>query len=144
MIASATGEVRSSIFYATVLIILVFMPLLALSGVEGRLFTPIAIATIVSMAASFVVSLTLIPVLCFYLLKPKPQQEHRDVLPVRWLKDAFRATFLRFSLSQPFLLLALTGGLLALSYAAMTKMGGAFLPAFQSAFPSATLEDRTE
>ena len=53
VIAKASAEVRSSILYATVLIILVFLPLMALSGVEGRLFTPIAVATIVSMAASF-------------------------------------------------------------------------------------------
>lgn len=131
VIAAASGEVRSSIFYATILIILVFIPLLALSGVEGRLFTPIAIATIVSMAASFVVSLTVIPVLCYYLLNPKSDQTHQDVFLVRWLKEAFRVTWLRFSLSQPLLLLVVTGGLLALSYVAFTKMGGAFLPAFR-------------
>ena len=69
VIASASGEVRNSILYATVLIILVFLPLLGLEGIEGRLFTPIAIATITSMAASFIVSLTVIPVLCSLLLK---------------------------------------------------------------------------
>lgn len=66
VIAEASREVRSSIFYATILIVLVFVPLLGLSGVEGKLFTPIAIATIVSMLASFMVSLTLIPVLCSF------------------------------------------------------------------------------
>jgi Cu/Ag efflux pump CusA len=78
VIALASGEVRSSILYATILIILVFLPLLALSGVEGKLFTPIAIATIVSMAASFVVSLTVIPVLSSFLINPKPGKVHKD------------------------------------------------------------------
>ncbi len=131
VIARATGEVRSSIFYATVLIILVFIPLLALSGVEGRLFTPIAIATIVSMAASFVVSLTVIPVLSSYLLNPKPGKEHRDGVVVRELKAFFKATWLNFSLSQPFVVFAVTGLLIAIAYHAMTTMGGAFLPSFR-------------
>lgn len=131
VIALASSEVRSSILYATILIILVFMPLLALSGVEGRLFTPIAIATIVSMAASFVVSLTVIPVLSSYLLNPKPGKEHKEGFVVRGLKAIFGATWLRLSLAQPFLVFALTGFLLFFSYNAFTKMGGAFLPSFR-------------
>ena len=95
MIAKASGEVRSSIFYATVLIILVFLPLLGLTGVEGRLFAPIAIATITSMAASFVVSLTAIPVLCSLLLKPKEGKAHRDGPVTRLMKGTVKRTLLR-------------------------------------------------
>lgn len=142
VIALASGEVRSSIFYATVLIILVFLPLMALSGVEGRLFTPIAIATIVSMAASFVVSLTVIPVLCFYLLRPKPGKEHGDFLLVRGLKKVFAATWLRLSLSQPLIVFALTGVLLWGSYEAYTKMGSNFLPPFRE--PTALVATTTD
>src|SRR5215207_4691802 len=107
VIAKASGEVRNSILYATVLIILVFLPLLGLSGVEGKLFAPIAIATIISMIASFVVSLTVIPVLCSFLLNPKHGGEHRDGLLVRGMKWLLEHTLLRFGLSQPYLLLAL-------------------------------------
>jgi CzcA family heavy metal efflux pump len=131
VIARASAEVRSSIFYATLLIILVFIPLLALSGVAGRLFTPIAIATIVSMAASFVVSLTVIPVLSSFLLNPKAGREHRDGLIIRALKKLFTLSCLRPSLSQPLVLFAITAGLLFVSYVTFTKMGGAFLPAFR-------------
>ena len=122
---------RSSIFYATVLIILVFIPLLALSGVEGRLFAPIAIATIVSMAASFFVSLTVIPVLSSYLLNPKPGKEHKDNFAVRWLKGLFRYTWLKVSLSQPVLVMALCLGMVAFAAIVYLGMGGNFLPAFK-------------
>lgn len=131
VIARASAEVRSSILYATVLIILVFLPLLALSGVEGRLFSPIAVATIVSMIASFIVSLTVIPVLCSYLLNPKAGKVHRDGIVVRGLKWAFQKTWLNFSLSQPLLVLLVTGGLLVVAYGVLTQMGGNFLPAFR-------------
>lgn len=131
VIARASAEVRSSILYATVLVILVFIPLLALGGVEGRLFSPIAVATMVSMAASFVVSLTVIPVLSYYLLKPKPGKEHRDGFIVRGLKWVFEYTWLRFSLSQPFLVILATVALFYFAYLSFMQMGGNFLPAFR-------------
>ncbi len=131
VIALASAEVRSSILYATILIILVFLPLIALSGVEGRLFTPIAVATMISMAASFVVSLTVIPVLSSYLLNPKAGKEHGDVWIVKQLKKVFSATWLKFALGQPLLLLAITVGLLVFSGLIYTKMGGNFLPPFR-------------
>ena len=141
VIASASAEVRSSILYATVLIILVFLPLLALSGVEGRLFSPIAIATIISMIASFVVSLTVIPVLCSYLLNPKADKVHADGFVVRGLKWGFQKTWLNFSLSQPLLVLLITGVLLFLAYGVLISMGGNFLPAFRE--PTALIATTT-
>ncbi len=152
VIAQASAEVRSSILYATVLIILVFVPLLGLSGVEGRLFAPIAIATIVSMAASFVVSLTVIPVLSSFLLRPKAGKEHRDNVIVRGLKWLFEKTLLRFSLSQPFLLLAAVIVVIAISGWLFQQMGGNFLPAFRepsvaiatASAPGTSLKQTTE
>lgn len=131
VIARASAEVRASIFYATVLIVLVFLPLMALSGVEGRLFTPIAIATIVSMSASFVVSLTVIPVLSSLILNPRSGKEHADFILVRILKRLFRSIWLRLALDQPLLVLTITAGLLGFSYLTYTKMGRNFLPAFR-------------
>jgi len=141
VIARATAEVRSSILYATILIILVFLPLLALSGVEGRLFAPIAIATMVSMAASFLVSLTVIPVLCSLLLHPAAGKAHADGFVVKTLKRVYAATWLRFALSQPLLVLTITGLLLLLTYGAVTQMGGNFLPAFRE--PTALIATTT-
>ena len=129
VIASASAEVRNSILYATVLIILVFLPLLGLEGIEGRLFTPIAIATITSMAASFIVSLTVIPVLCSLFLKPKIGV-HSDGILVRCMKWAVRHTFLRAALGAPMFVLAFAGILLIGSFMLYPMMGKEFLPAF--------------
>ncbi|XOV69869.1 MAG: efflux RND transporter permease subunit [Verrucomicrobiota bacterium] len=131
VIASASAEVRNSIFYATVFIILVFLPLLGLSGVEGRLFAPIAMATMVSMAASFFISLTVIPVLCSLLLHPKENKTHQDGVVVRLLKGCLRTTWLRLALDRPFAVLSLASALLASALTLYPMMGKDFLPAFE-------------
>lgn len=137
IIATASGEVRNSIFYATVLIVLVFVPLLGLSGVEGRLFSPIAIATIISMIASFIVSLTAIPVLCSFLLgwrkkteKKETNEVHHDGAIVRFMKWSVKNTILRLSLDQPILVLVPVAILLVASLTLYPRMGKDFLPAF--------------
>ncbi|RYD38312.1 MAG: efflux RND transporter permease subunit [Verrucomicrobiaceae bacterium] len=131
VIAKASGEVRNSILYATVLIILVFLPLLGLNGVEGRLFAPIAIATIISMVASFVVSLTAIPVLCSLLLRPKEGHAHRDGPLTRAMKHLLERTLLRAALSQPLVVLAVAAVLLVAAFSLYPVMGKDFLPKFQ-------------
>ena len=131
VIAHASGEVRNSILYATLLIILVFLPLLGLGGVEGRLFSPIAIATIISMVASFVVSLTAIPVLCSLLLRPRKGNEHRDGRLVRGIKWLLEHTLLRFGLGQPYLLLGFAALSVVGAFSLYPQMGKDFLPAFR-------------
>lgn len=144
VIAKASSEVRSSILYATVLIILVFVPLLALSGVEGRLFTPIAIATIVSMAASFLVSLTVIPVLSSYLLNPKSdagKKKHSDGKLVQGLKWFLKNTWLRLALSHPLAAIAIAAILLVGAATLYPTMGNNFLPPFRE--PTAVIATTT-
>ena len=131
VIAHASGEVRNSILYATLLIILVFLPLLGLGGVEGRLFSPIAIATIISMLASFVVSLTAIPVLCSLLLRPREGNEPRDGRLVRGINWLLEHTLLRFGLAQPYLLLGLAALSVVGAFSLYPQMGKDFLPAFR-------------
>jgi len=130
VIASASSEVRSSILYATLIIILVFVPLLGLAGLEGRLFRPIAIATIVSMVASFLVSLTVIPVLCSFLLRPAAGREHRDGPLVRGLKWFTRVTFLRVAFAAPLAVIGVVVMLVAGAAMLYPGMGKEFLPAF--------------
>jgi CzcA family heavy metal efflux pump len=152
VIARASGEVRNSILYATVLIILVFLPLPGLSGIEGRLFSPIAIATIVSMVASFLVSLTVIPVLCSLLLRPGAGRVHGDGPVARGLQWLFERTVLWFGLSQPFLLLGLVALMAVAAFSLYPGMGKDFLPAFQeetalistTAAPGTSLDEMNE
>lgn len=131
VIAKASGEVRNSILYATILIILVFLPLLGLTGVEGKLFAPIAIATIISMIASFIVSLTAIPVLCSMLLKPKGGHGHEEGRLVRGMKWLLEHTLLRFALNQPLIVLAIALIMLVAAFSLYPKMNKDFLPKFQ-------------
>ncbi len=130
VIARATGEVRSGIVYATIIIILVFLPLFFLSGIEGRLFQPLGMAYVVSILASLLVSITLTPVLCYYLL-PKVKAlpaEHDSWLVVR-LKRA-NQSLLEWGFQQvrPVLIGATLAGLVAVGGALMLPR--AFLPAF--------------
>lgn len=131
VIGKASAEVRNSILYATVLIILVFLPLLGLTGVEGKLFAPIAIATIISMVASFIVSLTAIPVLCSLLLRPTGGDAHKDGRLVRGMKWLLEHTLLRFALWQPLLVLTVAIVLLIVTFSLYPQMNKDFLPKFQ-------------
>jgi CzcA family heavy metal efflux pump len=130
VIAAASSEVRSSILYATILIVLVFVPLLGLEGLEGRLFQPIAIATIVSMLASFIVSLTLIPVLCSFMLKPAEGEVHHDGPLVRALKNFTQKTFLKAAFNAPFAVIGIVLTLLIAAAMLYPSMGKEFLPTF--------------
>lgn len=129
VIASATLEVRSAIVYATVIIVLVFVPLFVLPGIEGRLFTPLGIAYIVSILASMIVSVTLTPVMAFYLL-PRMKQLHSGDSPlVIWLKR-WDARLLHWSFPHAKTLLAGAVALILLVAASVPFFPRAFLPPF--------------
>ncbi|WP_230532419.1 efflux RND transporter permease subunit [Microvirga roseola] len=129
VIAAASQEVRSGIVYATAIIILVFIPLFALSGIEGRLFAPLGIAYIVSILASLVTSITVTPVLSYYLLSGRAKTHDRDSFVVRHLKRG-NAALLRWAFGhRGFLFTTVTLGVGLAAYGA-TLLPRAFLPPF--------------
>lgn len=108
VVFQASCEIRNSIVYGTMIVALVFLPLFALSGLEGRLFVPLGLAYITSLIASLLVSLTVTPVLSYWLLgKAEPGREAKEGLLLRvlkWIADRVLRVSLR--LSWPILALA--------------------------------------
>jgi len=129
VVASASIEVRTGILYATAIIVLVFLPLFALSGIEGRLFAPLGIAFIVSILASLIVSMTVTPVLAYWLIpRMKHLAEHESPIVrvlKRWQKRGLAWCFERpaFVIGMP--VVAVLAALIAGS-----MLPRAFLPAF--------------
>ncbi len=129
VIGAATLEVRSAILYATVIIVLVFVPLFVLPGIEGRLFTPLGVAYIVSILASMIVSVTLTPVMAYYLL-PRMKQLHAGDSPlVTWLKRQ-DAKLLHWSFARARPLLAAALAVVAVVAASVPFFPRSFLPPF--------------
>ncbi len=130
VIFKASSEIRSSIVFATLIIILVFMPLLNLGGFEGRMFAPLAFAYIASVAASLLVALTVTPALCYYLLgRSRLLRETGDSALVRLLKRYYSKT-LEWTLQRPAPIVAVSVLLLAVSIMLFPLMGREFLPPF--------------
>lgn len=131
VIAKASSEVRNSILFATLLIVLVFIPLFGLGGIEGRLFAPIGVATIVAMLASFAVSLTVIPVLSSYLLPAMKNMDHvKDSWLVRKLKAFDERVVLKVTLRHPNWVMGVACVLVVASFTLYPIMGKEFLPEF--------------
>ena len=126
----ASSEIRNSIVFATLIVILVFLPLFFLSGVEGRLFTPLGIAYVVSILASLLVSLTLTPVLCYYLLgRSKLLERGEDGWLVRQLKHG-QTLLLDVTLEHPGKILLGAAFLVLFALSFIPLMGRTFLPGF--------------
>jgi CzcA family heavy metal efflux pump len=146
VVYEASSEVRNSIVYATVIVVLVFVPLFFMEGIEGRIFAPLGIAYITSITASLLVSLTVTPVLCSYLLRGKERGESKgtkgfwknflgaeahqeDTGIVRWLKQQDNK-LLHWSLQRPKAIITAAALLIVVSVGTVPFFGTEFLPAF--------------
>ncbi len=129
VIFEASTEVRNSIVIATLIICFVFLPLLNLTGIEGRLFTPLAISYLTALLSSLVVSLTVTPVLCYFLLGKMQLKEHKETTFVSFLKKIDRS-ILNIILDCPKAMISVVGLLLIFSLLLIPLMGKNFLPEF--------------
>lgn len=130
VILDASNEIRSSVVFATIIICMVFVPLLFLQGLEGRFFRPLGITYIVSILASLVVALTLTPAMCNLLLRGRlGNLAHADGFLVRWLKRRYGPS-LRWSIRNRGVVLGSAALVTALSLWLGSTFGTSFLPAF--------------
>ena len=129
VVQRASVEVRSGILYATLIVVLVFVPLFALPGIEGRLFSPLGVAYIVSILASMGVSMTVTPVLCLYLLPNMKRLDHGDSPVVAGLKR-LDAKLLGWSFRHAKLLLACAAVAVAAAATTVPYFARVFLPPF--------------
>jgi CzcA family heavy metal efflux pump len=130
VVYEASKEIRSAIVFGTIVVILVFLPLFALPGVPGRLFAPLGIAYIVSILASLLVSLTVTPVLSYYLLPQSKATHHRGDGPLLCVLKWIAGYLIRLSMAIPGWLLLATWLMVALAGWQLTRLGINFLPQF--------------
>lgn len=131
VIFEGSKEIRASIINATVIIIIAFLPLFFLSGVEGRMLQPLGIAFIISLFASLVVSITITPVLCSYLITNEKLLKKRegDNKFIAYLKGIYKST-LTFAFNNKKKILITVSVILLISLASTQYLGRNFLPTF--------------
>jgi CzcA family heavy metal efflux pump len=130
IVRDATLEIRTSIVFATIIIVLVFLPIFGLAGVEGRLLTPLAFAYIVSLLASLIVAIVVTPALSYaFLPHARSIERGHDGWLARTLKRRF-AKDLPHALNHPIVVMAVSAGMLGVAVVALARAGTAFLPEF--------------
>ncbi len=130
VIFQACSEVRQPVLIGTLLVVVVYLPLFYLTGLEGRLFTPIGVAYIVSVMASLLVSITVTPALCAYMLGHSTSAKHAgDAWLVRHLKRAAGA-IIRFSMAQAGPIIGTMVCLVLIAVLLLLTCGSQFLPSF--------------
>jgi cobalt-zinc-cadmium resistance protein CzcA len=153
IIFGAVMEVATPVIFGVGVIVLVFLPLMTLTGMEGKMFAPLAFTIAIALAFSLVLSLTLTPVLSSYLLKPKraDDDEEHDTWLVRTLKRPYLA-ILRRAVARPGATMAASLVALAASMSLLPLLGTSFIPEMKEGalvpginrVPNISLEESTE
>lgn len=148
VVFDASKEVRNSLVVSTAVVIAVFVPLFAMSGLEGRFFTPMGLAYIISLLASLLVSITLTPVLCYLLLpNSKATNNVEETFVIRQTKR-LASPIVRSSINRPAIPLIISIALIIVAVVALANLGRDFLPRFNegtatigvAAYPGISLE----
>ena len=147
VVLDASLEVRSSVVYATFVVVLVFIPVLLLTGVQGALFRPLALAYILATLASLVVALTVTPAMTLLLLGRR-ERRAREAPVLRWLKTHYRRA-LAWSLPRPGAVTGAAALVCVAAAVAIPTFGATFLPEFReghylihmSAVPGTSLDE---
>jgi CzcA family heavy metal efflux pump len=129
VVYEASREIRGAIVFATLIIVLVFIPLFFLAGLEGRMLAPLGLAYIVALVVSLIVAVTLTPALCAWLLPASATLDHEESAVVRGLKRLY-APSLRWALAHPRVVASLSGLAFVTTLAAVPFLGRSFLPEF--------------
>ncbi|MGV3771670.1 MAG: efflux RND transporter permease subunit [Verrucomicrobiales bacterium] len=130
VVYEASVEIRSSILFATLIIVLVFAPLFFLSGVEGRLLQPLGIAYVTALIASLIVAVTITPALCLLLLPgSKAVKEAKEPRVVEALKRIY-GPVLSSALKHPWIITSIVCVLFLIALAYVPFLGRSFLPEF--------------
>ena len=149
VVFNASKEVRMPILNSTLIIVVSFVPLFFLSGMEGRMLVPLGVAFIVALFASTIVALTLTPVLCSYLLgSNKTNKELKEAPVARWMKGIYEKA-LTWVLAHKRVTLGSTIGLFVVALGVFFTLGRSFLPSFNegsftiniSSLPGISLEE---
>ena len=138
VVYEASSEVRNSIVFATIVVVLVFIPLFYMAGIEGRLFAPLGLAYVTALCASLIVSLTVTPALCSLLLTNKSLLQHGDNKFVRFIKNIDRA-ILDKALDNPWVPITVTIVLFIATATLIPQMGRDFLPKFNEGTATVTV-----
>ncbi|MGK6320326.1 efflux RND transporter permease subunit [Sphingomonas sp. DT-204] len=130
VVLSASLEVRTAVVFASLIVMLVFLPIFFLDGVAGTFFRPLAVAYVLAIAASLLVALVVTPALCLILLPKAPMKAERDTRFVAWLKRRYAGVLPRMIARPGWAMGIVAGGLLvsALGYATFKDQ---FLPDFR-------------
>ncbi len=118
-------EVANPMFFGVMVVTVVYIPILALTGIEGKMFNPMALTVIMALVGSLILALTLMPVLCSYFLSGKIQE--KDNIAVEFLKWIY-APLLRLAFRYRLIFTGSAVGLFILSLALFTRLGSEFIP----------------